>query len=367
VSVPYLHGGDIHRAAREAGVAPDQILDFSSSINPMGLPARAAERLACEAKDPNTWTRYPDHEAGELRCALSRYAAVPPECLAIAGGADSLIHAAVRAFAPRRCVIPIPAFSEYERACRAAGCEAVFVLRAPDFSLDRGALQLLRRGDLLVLNNPHNPSGACATRVAMRELIDAARAPGASVLIDEAFIDYVPEAAITRQAASMDGIIAIRSLTKFFGCPGLRVGYAAAAPDTIGKIAAQLPPWPVTTLAANAVAEALQDAAYLTEARAQNHRARENLSRALSSLGFRVFPGAANFLLVCVPERTSATETRERLLWEHSILVRECDSFGGLESESYLRIAVRREDENRRLIDALAHILRATSCFQTQS
>jgi threonine-phosphate decarboxylase len=367
VSIAYSHGGDINRVAREAGIAPDRILDFSSNINPMGLPAQAAERLAREAKDPSTWTRYPDHQAGELRSALSRYAAVPPECIVIAAGADSLIQAAVRAFAPRRCVIPIPAFSEYERASRAAGCEAVFVPLGPDFSLDRGTLQLLRPGDLLVLNNPHNPSGACARRAAMLEHIDATRASGASVLVDEAFIDYVPEAAITQQAASTDGVIAIRSLTKFFGCPGLRVGYAAAPPQTVGKIAAQQPPWPVTTLAANAVAEALRDAPYLTEAREQNHRARENLSRALSSLGFRVFPGAANFLLVCVPMRPSAAETRERLLREHSILVRECDSFAGLEPERYLRIAVRREDDNRRLIDALARILAATSCLQTHS
>ena len=159
MSVPYLHGGDINRVAREAGVTPERILDFSSNINPMGPPGRAAKRLAREATDPSTWTRYPDPEAGELRSALSRYAAVPPECIAIAAGADSLIQAAIRTFAPRRSVISIPAFSEYERACRAAGCEDVFVPLSPDFSLDRGTLQLLRLGDLLVLNNPHNPSG----------------------------------------------------------------------------------------------------------------------------------------------------------------------------------------------------------------
>jgi threonine-phosphate decarboxylase len=365
--MPYLHGGDINRAAREAGLPADRILDFSSNINPMGLPARAAQRLAREAQDPDTWTRYPDPEAGELRSALSCYAAVPPQCIAISAGADSLIHAAVRTFAPRRCVIPIPAFSEYERACRAAGCEAVFVPLAQDFFMDRETLQLLQEGDLLVLNNPHNPSGACATRAAMLEQIDAARASAATVLVDEAFIDYVPEAAITQHAAASDGVIAIRSLTKFFGCPGLRVGYAIASPQTVRNIAVQLPPWPVTALAVNAVAEALQDAAYQTEAREQNRRARASLSMALSSLGFRLSPGAANFLLVCVPAGISATEIRQRLIREHAIVVRECDSFAGLEPDRYLRIAVRRDDENRRLIDAVARILQGTSCLQTHS
>lgn len=367
MNLPYLHGGNINRAASEAGVAPEQILDFSSNINPMGLPACAAERLARESQRSEMWTRYPDPEAAELRSALSRNAAVPPESIAIAAGADSLIHAAVRAFAPQRCLIPTPAFSEYEHACRAAGCEAIFVPLDRNFFLDREALELPRPGDLLVLNNPHNPSGACAARAVMLEYIEAARAAGTSVLIDEAFIDYAPEEAITQHAATINGLIAIRSLTKFFGCPGLRVGYAVGTPETIRKISLQLPPWPVTTLAANTLAEALQDARYPIEAREQNRSAREHLSRALSSLGFRVFPSEANFLLICMHPTMSAGETRSRLIREHAILVRECDSFAGLEPDRYLRIAVRREDENRRLIDALTRIFSETSCLQTHS
>ena len=259
-------------------------------------------------------------------------------------------------------VIPIPAFSEYERACHAADCEAVFVPLSSDFSLDRETLQLLRWGDLLYHSvNPHNPSGACASRTAMLQYMETARRSGASVLVDEAFIDYVPEASIAQHAASADGVVAIRSLTKFFGCPGLRVGYAAAASETVRKIAAQLPPWPVTTLAANAVAEALQDAQYPIDARARNCSAREKLVKELGSLGFQVFPGAANFLLVCLPESTSATETRQLLIREHAILVRECETFAGLEPDRYLRIAVRSEGENQQLTDTLAYILRPTS------
>src|SRR3974390_76765 len=153
--MPRLHGGDITRAGQQAGVPADRILDFSSNLNPMGLPLRAAERLARDSKDPHTWSRYPDPESGELRSALSRYAAVPPECIVIAGGADSLIHSATRALTPRRCVIPIPAFSEYERACRAFGCEQVFLPLNAEFRLPGEVSQLLRAGDLLILNNPH--------------------------------------------------------------------------------------------------------------------------------------------------------------------------------------------------------------------
>jgi threonine-phosphate decarboxylase len=367
VSVPYLHGGDIERAAQQAGVPAERVLDFSSNINPMGLPRRAAERLARDAQEPHSWLRYPDPESGELRSALSRYAAVAPECIVIGAGADLLIHAAVRAFAPRRCVIPIPAFSEYERAWQAFGCETVSFPLNAEFRLQRDAFQGLHAGDLLILNNPHNPSGACVTQTEMLEHLASARALGATVLVDEAFIDYVPEAAITRHAVTTAGVISIRSLTKFFGCPGLRVGYAVAAPDTAHKITAQLPPWPVTTLAANAVAEALADTDFPAHAREQNRRARENFSMALSALGCQVLPGAANFLLFRVPAGVTSSQIHRALLRERAILVRECDSFTGLEPGRYLRVAVRREDENQRLVDGLIHILREVSCLQTHS
>jgi threonine-phosphate decarboxylase len=335
------HGGDIERAAKEAGISPNRILDFSSNINPMGLPPRAAERLAREAKDPVSWTRYPGPELAELRAALSEYAAVPGEYIVIGAGADSLIHAAVKALAPRRCVIPVPAFSEYERACEAAGCKRAAVLEC---------------GDLLILNNPHNPSGACVSRAEMLERIGTARELGATVLVDEAFVDYVPGESVTKDVAKMDGVIAIRSLTKFFGCPGLRVGYAVAAPEAARKLAAQLPPWPVTTLAANTLAEGLRDADYRDQVRSQNRRAREKLSAALTSLGCEMSPGAANFLLIRLPSGRDAAQVRDSLLRKHAILVRECDSFDGLEKGRYIRVAIRLEHENQLLVDALAHI-----------
>jgi threonine-phosphate decarboxylase len=351
----FAHGGDVQRVAREAGIPVDRLLDFSANINPMGLPPRAAERLAREAKDPSTWSHYPDPEAPELRSALCRYLSVPPESIVIGAGADSLIHAAVRALAPRRCLIPVPAFCEYERACRAYGCESIAL-----------PLRLARDGDLMVLNNPHNPTGACVTRAEMLDQIATARASRVTVLADEAFIDYAPDAAITRDAAMQDGVIAIRSLTKFFGCPGLRVGYAVAAPETARRLAAQLPPWPVTTLAIHTLAEAIQDAGYREEALKRNERARARLSAALSSLHCRVSPSSANFLLLCLPAAFRAAEVRYLLIREHSILVRECDSFAGLEPGRYLRVAVRSETENARLVEALADTLTKTTC-QTHS
>ena len=330
-----IHGGDIQRVARETGIAPERILDFSANINPRGLPPRAAERLAREAQDPRMLIAYPDPHACELRGILSQLLDVPMESIIVGAGADSLIHAAVRALAPKRAVIPAPAFAEYARACNAFGCPT--------------ATTGLEGGDLLILNNPHNPTGACMTRTEMLHRIAAALEAGATVLADEAFVDYAPAAAVTRDAAAQPGVIAIRSLTKFYGCAGLRVGYAVASIDTARALTAQLPAWPVTTLALNAAAEALRDDEYVRVTLEANAQSRERLGCALKQLGCRVFPSAANFLLI---EVNNAGAIRARLLREHGILVRDCDSFEGLERGRYLRIAVRTETDNERLLEA---------------
>jgi threonine-phosphate decarboxylase len=346
----YTHGGNVEQAARLVGVPPERILDFSANVNPMGLPRRAAERLAREAADPAFAAHYPDPESTELRCLLSERLAVPAECILIGPGAAALIHTAIRALAPRCSIIPIPGFCEYERACQACGCLLYFVPES--FRLTLSA------GDLLILNNPHNPSGACASREEMLALIASARRSEAAVLVDEAFVDYTPESAITREAAADPGVVAIRSLTKFYGCPGLRVGYLVAHAEITSRIAAQSPPWLVSTLAQNALAEALRDTDYTRETLEMNQRARTALAAALTNLGCHVHSSAANFLLVPLPPRFAAARIRERLLGEQAILVRECESFRGLEGRNYIRVAVRRESENARLIEALTAIFR---------
>lgn len=362
----YTHGGAVDRVAREAGIPVERLLDFSANVNPMGLPARAAERLAREARDPRVVSHYPNPEATELRCLLSGRLGVSGECIAIGAGADSLIHAAVRALRPKRCLIPIPAFSEYERACRAYGCEVVPLPLSPEWSLDPQRLQVAIAGDLIVFNNPHNPTGACASRESMLDRIETVRASGCFVLADEAFIDYAPNTAVTSQAATRPGVIAIRSLTKFFGCPGLRVGYAVAAPETARSLAAQLPAWPVTALAMNALAEALRDEDYALETIERNRHARICFSAALTQLGVHVFPSAANFLFLRLPDSFPALKVRDQLIREHAIVVRECDSFAGIERGRFLRMAVRQENENARLIEALASVFGESSCQQNR-
>ncbi len=192
----------------------------------------------------------------------------------------------------------------------------------------------------------------------VRRILHAAAYSNATLLLDEAFIDYVPQASIVRDAVGAPRLIVLRSLTKFYGCPGLRVGYAVSHPETARRIHSLLPTWPVTQLALDALTEAIADREYAETSLRENANERELLASALTDLGVSIFPSAANYLLMELgPEMPRAPELRDRLLRKHRILIRNCDSYEGLAPGRYVRMAVRSRDENRRLVLALAQEL----------
>jgi threonine-phosphate decarboxylase len=350
------HGGDVWQVAEELGIAPSELLDFSANINPRGLPPAAARRLAHDASDPQLLSFYPDPSARPLRHALSQHLYVPPEAIAIGPGAEALLTPILRALQPQRALVPIPAFSEYRRVCQQQEIEFVpFRLEHPyQTPVDRfcQAIEAEATRDAVVfLNNPHNPTGALLDLPEVRRI----RAASRMLLLDEAFIDYAPHASLVREAYSAPGFVVLRSLTKFYGCPALRVGYVVAHPDTINRISSLQPAWPVTQLAIDALSEAVADREYAETSLRENTAAREALSIALTAQGIQVFPSAANYLFLELP--AAVPDLRARLLENHRILIRNCDSYEGLSPGRYIRVAVRTASDNHRLIQALSQEL----------
>ena len=359
-----VHGGDVWQVGDEMGIPASELLDFSANINPRGLPPQARDRLARNAADPRLLSLYPDPSARRLRNALSEQLAVDADAIAVGPGAESLLGPILRCLQPKQALVPVPAFSEYRRVCEQQQIEfAAFPLHRSE--LFRTPVDgLCRRIEsespgLVLLNNPHNPSGAMLNPREVRRVADTAISFLATLLLDEAFIDYVPHASLVREAATQPGLIVVRSLTKFYGCPALRVGYAVAHPETIRRIVSLLPTWPVTQLAMDALAEAVADREYAEASLRENAVERQQLSESLSGLGLVVFPSAANYLLLELGgDMPTASELRARLIAKHRILVRNCDSYEGFAGGRYVRVAVRAREENCRLIQALAHELR---------
>jgi threonine-phosphate decarboxylase len=362
-TLPAVHGGDVDGVARAYGVSVDRLIDFSANINPMGPPRRALMRLAREAADRRVLTRYPDPRYAELRHALATALGVPADRMTIANGSVALIGAVIRTIAPRECLLATPTFAEYPRALRASRCRVRrFPLDATrGFDLDSDALVDVftkYRPPICILTNPHNPSGALTPSPQMLRVLDCTRRMKTTLVVDEAFMDYVPTETLVAEAARSEHLVVLRSVTKFYGMPALRVGYAVSSSGMAARIAAQLPPWPVTTLAASAAAEAIQDHQFARRTLVSVADQRRWLSQALSTTGVTVYPSAANFLLLRLPASApTSAQVRARLICDAAVVVRDCRSFDGLSNGRFIRVAVRQRDDNERLVRALGSVL----------
>jgi threonine-phosphate decarboxylase len=358
-----VHGGDVEAVAREYGVRVEDLLDFSASINPLGPPASVMARLRRDASDAAALARYPDPTYAELRAALATHFNVPLECIAIANGSAALFGAVIRATQPQACLLPVPAFGEQQHALAAAGCTVMpFPLREADnFRLDTRALCRViadLRPSLCVLTNPHNPSGALVTASELQSVVRAAAECHVRLLIDEAFIDFAPGETLTAEAAASAHLIVLRSLTKCYGIPALRVGLAVSTPETAASVGAQLPAWPVTTLAAGAAVAAVGDAEYARRTLCAVTDDRPHLREQLRLRGIESYESAANFLLLRLPARgPDSTALRTQLIRHHRIIVRDCRSFDGMSNGRFIRVAVRTRADNHRLVEALCPLL----------
>ena len=358
-----FHGGDVSAIAEEFGLRPEDLIDFSANINPAGPPQSVLSKLAEIAADPKLSSSYPEPDHRSLRRVFAAHAAVQPDNVVVANGTAALIDVTLRALKPKRCLLPVPAFGEYRRALAAAGCECIPFALDPsrNFVLDGTAfLEAMCREncDFCIITNPHNPSGSLSAAASLVELLKRVSERSATALLDEAFIEYSMEASLTKAAATLSSTVVLRSVTKFYALAGMRVGFAVANAEIADALRAQVPPWPVSSLAVTAASEALLDLDYARRTLLDCSQEREWLATSLAQLGMRVFPSSANFLLLRTPTGPArASQLYRRLIQEHHILVRDCDSFEGLEADTFLRVAVKTREANTKLVQALRDLL----------
>jgi threonine-phosphate decarboxylase len=301
---------------------------------------------------------YPDLELPELRISLGGYAAVPPANILVANGVAPLIDATLSALGSRRCLVPVPAFGEYRRILEKSGVEIHPHALSPDFNFRLDCEHLMnecqrQECDTLLLTNPHNPSGVTLSAEDMRGMVQRAAENNSRVLLDEAFIDFVPEESLSQDVLTFSNLIVFRSLTKFFSMAGLRVAYLIAPEHVVRDISRNSAHWPVSTVGAVAASRAVEDPTYIAATILRNRKEREWLCAELLGLGMTVFPSSANYLLFRLPEQSRSKSVWERLILDHRIVVRNCASFEGLDS-SYIRIGIRSRADNELFIKALS-------------
>ncbi|ROQ89586.1 threonine-phosphate decarboxylase CobD [Desulfosoma caldarium] len=351
-----IHGGNVFETARQLGCAPEDLVDFSASINPLGPPEGLLDVLVQTFKRVQ---HYPDMTNKALVDALARRFQLDPDQIVVGNGSTELIYILPKAMEVSRVLAVVPTFKEYVKAFALHGCqmnlcvaEAVHDFQPTLHQLGR-AMEVFQPQAILV-THPGSPCGSLMPLNVRRFLLEETGHRGVILLVDEVFVDFCEHESFLPALRGHENLVVIRSMTKFYGIPGLRLGYLAASSAWAARLRRHVPPWSVNTLAQAAGVHCLQHEDYRQKTLDVVGAERVRLSEALARIpGFTVFPSAANYLLVRLdPCLGTAAALKEELLVRHRMLIRDCANFDGLTPQDF-RVAVRLPHENDRLIEAL--------------
>lgn len=355
----YGHGGDLVTAAERFGVSAEAFLDYSANINPLGPPARVLEALG---RSLTAVIRYPDPGHRAFKRALAARLRLPEDFLLPANGAAEAMALAVLALQPESAGVVTPCFSEYAQLSRQFGARVVECAGREEngFKPDaRELYRLFRETQLVFIGSPNNPTGLLYEPDELLQMAEWTNDTGTHLIVDEAFLDFAArekQFTLADRLGHFPRVLLIRSMTKMFAIPGLRLGYAIGHPALIERMRSKQVSWSVNGLALLAGELCLQEADYEEETRRLIAAERRFLLDGLQSgLGWQVWPGEANFLLVRSPEWTDATALQEEM-GKRGILIRNCAMYPGLTARDF-RIAVRSRAENERLLSAFHDVM----------
>lgn len=368
-----IHGGNIYEIAQKHKLNIKEILDFSASISPLGVPEAVMQAI----KDSlGMITHYPDPDCKEFCQIAAADAGVRSENILAGNGAAELIYLIVRMKNPHYSLIAIPTFSEYGYAVSSVGGKLKYVKlqsQGSRFTISVDAYcRLIPGTDLVFICNPNNPTGTLLERDELLEIIQFAKANNCLIVVDEAYLDFVKGGSnysIVDKIFDYDNLLILKSLTKVYSLPGLRIGYAIGNRDLINKMSIQRAPWSVNALAQMAGAAALQEKDYRTRLQQFIWEEREYLFQELKKIpGLKPYYPTANFILVDISETGITAGHLQEVLACSGLLIRDCTSFQGM-GPYFIRIAVRTRPENRRLIQTLNSLIykqigRGKHCFQ---
>lgn len=341
-----LHGGDIYRH-------PD-VIDFSVNTNPLGAPE--AVKRAVQESVANI-EHYPDVKCEALREAISGFEQVNMEEILCGNGAAELFFAAVQAVQPHKALVMAPSFSEYEEALRSVGAEVeYYYLREEDnFQIREDYVdKLTEEIDMIFLCNPNNPTGQTIEREMLTRILERCKEQNIFALLDECFLEFLDEPEryeLTDLRGEYPNLLIVKAFTKIFSMPGLRLGYAISSNQQIlEEMSWKLQQWNVSIPAQMAGVAALESPEeYIRQTRDYVSGQREYMRNILKMMGYVVFASKANYLFF------KGRPGLEKEALEAGFLIRDCQNYEGLE-EGFYRIAVRKEEEQERLITWLGRL-----------
>lgn len=339
------HGGDIISYQH---LYNGKIIDFSSNINPLGYPKILDEVIP---QGLEALTAYPDIQYRALRQAIAEYLGCQPDEVLVGNGSMEILEYFCQS--AERVLVCIPCFSEYLERPPIYHKEVVRIRLSDDFQVSRTLVESeLKQGDVLILGNPNNPTGLRIPEHELRAIQQLTEERKAFLVLDEAFFEFCAgDYDSIRLFYDKENVCIIRAATKFFGLPGIRLGYAYAVRRIAQKYHETALPWRINVIADLAGRVIFQDTEYIKKSKETTKEQRQFMLAQLKTLeGIKVYPTNSNFILLKLT-RLTEDELFHRLI-RQGLLIRNASSFEGLD-HSHIRIAIKDHMSNKKLIKAL--------------
>ena len=353
-----FHGSDLEKIEAVYHIKKEEITSFSANVNPLGISPLLRTKLA---ENIDCITSYPDRHYTDLKAAIAAYTGCRPEHILVGNGTTELISLFIDIVSPKKAVILGPTYSEYERSVSLCGGKTSYypLQEADDFQLNINSFtaSLSSDTDLLILCSPNNPTGTAIRRSDMRKILDVCKEKSIYVMVDETYIEFAEDASELTAIPLTEyynNIFVLRSTSKFFACPGLRLGYAVTGnTDLFSDVDRKKNPWMIHSLAALAGQYMFRDEEYIEKTRSLISSERKRLFEAYSkSPRFRPYKPEGNFMLMKIlDEKTDSHALFEKAIKE-KMMIRDCSSFPFL-SDRFIRICFMNPADNDRLFSCL--------------
>lgn len=336
----HKHGGDIYSY-------PD-FIDFSANINFLGVPEslmEAAQRALTEV------VHYPQPGSVKLCEEIARMEEINAAQVICGNGAADVIFSLVLAEKPKKALVPMPTFQEYEQALLSVDCKLERIeLLEENFSWESFAKEITEDTDMVFFCNPNNPTGVVYPREGLEKLLQKCARTGTRLVVDECFLNFVSEEKTITMKPYLEkfsNLFIVKAFTKMFAIPGIRLGYGLSSDKKLlEKMQTVTQPWNVSVIAQQVGIAATKEINFIEKTRQAVETEKEYLLQELQQLPIEIYGYAANF--ICF----RGEKNLDKKLEQRGILIRNCSNFKGLE-EGWYRIAVRGRQDNQLLIQAL--------------
>lgn len=356
-----FHGSDIEIIAERYNISKESIIPYASNVNPLGFSPKAREALL---NNIDAISSYPDRDYVSLRSSISKYCGCLPEQLILGNGTSDLIRLTMETISPKKTLIVGPTYSEYARTATMFGSEiTTYMLKnLDDFEMDvEMFLKALNDSiDLLVLCNPNNPTGKLLTREQMDTILSRCLELNIFVMVDETYIEFVRDVDAVSSVAlarKYDNLIVLRSVSKFFAAPGIRLGYAITSnEDFLNETSNTKIPWNINSYASVA-GVMFEDEKYINLTKSLIHTERNLIYSALSSRKtIKVFKPEANFVLIkLLKEDQTAGEVFDYCI-KKGFMIRDCTDYEGL-GDKYVRFCFMKPEQNDNMVNTILEIV----------